>query len=141
MGPLSEAALLDALRSPDQHVRWHAARGLGQIGNAEGVDALAEGLLDDSAEVRWAAAHALGNLDLAALPAVLHMLTHHQVTEQLRQVSLHALNSMQSTKAQQIAKPVTEALRGRMASVLAPLEARRALATLSKKQMEESLQT
>jgi HEAT repeat protein len=130
LGERGEGALLDALHSPDQHVRWHAARGLGQLGNAQGVDTLAEGLLDESVEVRWAAAHALANLDMQAMPAVLRVITSHPVNEPLRQVALHALHGMQSQKAQQTARPVIEALRGRMAGILAPLEARRVLAAI-----------
>ena len=70
LGICAEPALLQALHHPDNHVRWHAARLLGQIGDPRAVDVLVTGLWDEDQQVRWATARVLANLDMPAVPAM-----------------------------------------------------------------------
>lgn len=95
---LAEPALMAALHHPDAHVRWHAARALGQIGDPFAVDALADGLNDEKQEVRWASARVLANLDGPAIPAILKVLARSPINEPLRQAAFHALNSMTASR-------------------------------------------
>lgn len=109
----------EALLHPNQHVRWHAAIGLGQIGDPQGVEILAESLADENAEVRSAAARVLANLDHTpttgglspAARAVLKVLSQRPLTEPLRQAALSALHAMPSESTQRILQPLIAALR------------------------------
>ena len=102
LGRNAEPALLGALHHPDPHVRWHAARALGQIGDLRAVATLAEGLYDDNQEVRWVTARVLANLDAPAIPAVLQVLADQEPSEALRQAAFHALNGMYALRQPEI---------------------------------------
>lgn len=124
LGRLAEPALMAALHHADPHVRWHAARSLGQIGDLLAVDTLAEGLLDEKQEVRWATARVLANLDGPAIPAILKVLTLHPLTEPLRQSAYHALNSMSSSPSlQEYLHPLLDVLRRQSAISTIAVEA------------------
>jgi len=125
MGIRAEPALLHALHHPDPHVRWHAARALGQIGDLRAVDVLADGLVDDNYEVRWTTARVLANLDCAAIPAILKVLSTQPITEPLRQSAHHALNSMPSVHHPEIygyLKPLLDTLHEASAFALIAVE-------------------
>lgn len=63
--------LMEALRSDNESVRYHAAEVLGKIGDAIAVPALIETLGDDSESVRYHVAEALGKIGtLEALQVV-----------------------------------------------------------------------
>jgi hypothetical protein len=127
MGHLAVPAWIAALRHEDSHVRWHAARALGQLGDLRGVDRLAEGLYDENHAVRWATASVLANLDAAAIPAVLRVLTLHVLEEPYRQAVYHALHAMPARQTQEYLNPILEALRGPSAGLEAPVVAQRLL--------------
>lgn len=127
-GPLAEPAYLLALNHPDSHIRWHAARGLGMLGNARAVELLAQGLYDDNLSVRWATAGALARLDAAAVPAILKVLITHKISESLRRASYHALHAMSSPHTQERLRPLLETLRSSGANLRAPGVAQRLLA-------------
>jgi HEAT repeat protein len=135
LGRSAEPALLNALHFPDPHVRWHAARALGQIGDLRAIDTLAEGLYDDNQEVRWTTARVLANLDGPAIPAILQILVRHPVNEPLRQTAFHALNGMSGLHQPEIQaylKPLLDELRRPSAAATsstdAPMIAQRLLA-------------
>jgi HEAT repeat protein len=134
LGRCAEPALLHAAQHPDAHVRWHAARALGQIGDLRTIDILADGLDDESQEVRWVTARVLGNLDVPAIPAILNRLVAHEISEPLRQSAFHALNSMYGLRQPEIfayLKPLLDVLNRRTAisitAVEVPMIARRLL--------------
>ena len=120
MGQLVQDTWLEALHHPVSHIRWHAARGLGQIGDPRAVQILAEGLFDENREVRWATADVLANLESTAIPAILHVITHHPLNEQFRRAAYHALHAMHSRQLQEYLAPLLDALRGSASSVKAP---------------------
>ena len=128
LGRKAEPALVAALEHPDSHIRWHAARTLGQIGDDRAVDALAAGLYDENQAVRWASARVLANLEAAAIPAILGVLCCHSITEPFRQAAFHALHSMPSQQTQVYLKPLLQVLGSPGASVAAPAVANRMLA-------------
>ena len=129
LGSLAVPAWLQALSHPDAHIRWHAARGLGEVGDARSVQLLAEGLCDENQPVRWVSARVLARLDAAAVPAILTVLSRQKLNEPFRQAAYHALHSMLSRRTQERIKPVLEALRSPAASVEAPAAAQRLLAS------------
>lgn len=137
LGSLVETTWLEALQHPNRHIRWHAAIGLGQIGDPVGAEILAESLCDENPEVRSAAARTLGSLDttghrpgtsgpiFAAPPeaeadfprrlsqaarAVLQVLVKTPLTEPLRQAALAALHQMSSPQTQKHLQPLIQAL-------------------------------
>ena len=124
---MAEPALLKALDHPDSHIRWHAARGLGQIGDASGIDVLAEGLHDENQAVRWATASVLARLDATAVPAILKTLTENELNEPFRQAAVHAMSAMPSSQTRAYLAPVLDALRGPAAQIEAPITANRLL--------------
>jgi len=127
MGSLVESTWLEALNYPDNHIRWHGARGLGNIGNAKYAFTLAEGLLAEKQVVRWATADALAKLGENGLPATLTIISQYELTEQSRRAAYHALHGIVSRRVQLRIEPLLEALRGPAASLEAPAIAQRLL--------------
>lgn len=128
LGPAAEDVLLLALLHPDSHIRWHAARSLGQIGMLHGLDILAEGLRDEHPAVRWATADVLANLDTPAIPYILRMMIDHPMDERFRAAIIHSLHAMSSHAAQSYLKPLLVALRDPTAAYEAPVIAQKMLA-------------
>ncbi len=135
LGRKAEPALLHALHHDNPHVRWHAARALGQIGDLRALGPLTEGLYDDNQEVRWTTARVLANLDAPAIPAILQVLCTQPINEPLRQSAYHALNSMACLRQPEIhayLAPIMDVLRQQNAisiiSLDAPMIAQRMLA-------------
>ena len=127
LGELAKSTWLKALDHPNSHIRWHAARGLGEIGEVRYAMILAEGLRDKNYVVRWASADVLAQLGAEAVPSTLTMLTHHKLDEQFRQAAFHALNGITSRRIKEPLKPLLDALRGPAAGVEAPMLAHRLL--------------
>lgn len=127
MGDQARACWESALQHPDSHIRWHAARGLGQIGDVRAIEVLVEGLFDENQAVRWSTGRVLAHLNATAIPAILDILTRRRINEPTRQAVIYALNAMPSKLAQGYLKPLLEALKGPAASVNAPRTAQRML--------------
>jgi HEAT repeat protein len=127
MGGKMKIAWLSALGHPDSHIRWHAARGLGQAGDAASVKILAEGLLDENHAVRWATADLLAYLGEVSVPAVLELIIRHPLTEPFRQSAFHALHAITNEATQERLRPLIKALGAPTARLEAPAEAQRIL--------------
>jgi len=117
LGPLAKSAWQDALDHPDSHIRWHAARALGEMGDTSMATLLAEGLRDDDYVVRWATADVLARLGAEGVTATLTMLTRYPITEQFRQAAYHALHGNVSSEVQKRLKPLLDSMRGVAASI------------------------
>ncbi len=124
-GEKARQVWIRALSHADSHIRWHGARGLGQIGDPQALDVLVTGLLDENQAVRWATARVLANLNSTAIPAILHALSHYPLTEPFRQAAYHALHAMPSKRTQEYLAPLLEALRSPAANLHAPRIAQR----------------
>lgn len=120
LGLLAEPALLEALNHPDAHIRWHAARALGEVGDDRAITLLAEGLVDENRSVRWASAEALAHLDLAAVPTILALLSRHKLDVQQREAIAHALRSMPLRSTRDMLHPLLMALDSASAGYDAP---------------------
>ncbi len=127
LGEMAKSSWLDVLDHPDNHIRWHAARALGDIGDARSSMILAEGLMDENYSVRWATADVLAHMGAGAVQATLKVISRHKLKEPTRQAAYHALHGIVSRKVQVRIKPLLDALRGPAASVEAPAIAQRLL--------------
>jgi hypothetical protein len=132
LGDTVADTLVIALTYPDSHVRWHAARALGQIGNPRGIESLVEGLHDEQPAVRWATASVLASLDAQAIPYIFRSMIRQPMSEPYRQAVYHALHAMPSHHTRIYLQPLLEALQGSAASVQAPAVAQKMLAEWKK---------
>jgi len=112
LGPRAKSVWLDALDHPDKHIRWEAAHGLGQMGDARAALTLAEGLLDESYVVRWTSANVLARLGEKGILSILCVLRNHKVNEAVRQAAYHALNDCSSPKDRERVEPLLNILIG-----------------------------
>lgn len=128
LGETVSETLVEALNHPDSHVRWHAARALGQIGNPTGIETLVSGLHDEHPAVRWATASVLASLDAPAIPYILRDLIRRPMSETYRQAVYHALHAMPSRHTRLYLQPLLEALQGSAATVQGPAIAQKMLA-------------
>lgn len=115
LGKLGEAArpvLMMALDHPDEHIRWHAARFLAELGDARAADVLADGLCHANAAIRRASVQALGYLDARAVPAILALWGRSTLDEPSRQAACQALFAMQVPATRHRLQPLLEALHG-----------------------------
>jgi HEAT repeat protein len=127
MGEKAKLAWLSALSHPDSHIRWHAARGLGQAGDASSIRILAEGLLDDNHAVRWATADLLAYLGDVSVPVVLELILQYPLAEPFRESAYHALHSITSQATRERLKPLLKVLDSPTARIEAPVEAQQIL--------------
>lgn len=125
LGLLAAPALVEALSHPDGHIRWHAARSLGEAGDPRAVHLLAEGLYDEVYNVRWATSDVLSKLGEPAVLAVLELLSQRPPDEPARQAIYHALHGLVSAELRARLAPLLEALHGPAADLEAPLVAQR----------------
>jgi HEAT repeat protein len=126
LGRKAIPGLLPAISHPDSHVRWHAARALGVIGDKRAVRELAEGLADDNEVVRWASANALAVLEKESIPAILEVIGSHTMNEAFRQAVFHALHAMKEETRSKL-QPLIETLSSPGTSAVAPAVAARLL--------------
>ena len=126
LNTLKEAAFitwLQLLKAPKPHVRWHAACGLRDIGNARAANNLAEAVFDDDFSVRWAAAEALAMLGAPAVPEILQRIAQGVLAEDACQAAYHVLQQLAPCIGHNRLQPLLEALRHRNAPNEAPLRA------------------
>ena len=128
LGKLAEPAWIDLLKHPDSHIRWEAARGLGDIGDARASAILVEGLLDSNYAVRWATADVLARLGECAVPAILKFISYRILNEGSRQAAYHALHGIKSRETRKRLEPLLNALRSSTACGEASIISQRLLA-------------
>lgn len=109
LASIADARVLDplarALRSSDWIVRMYAARAMGRIKDPGSIQSLLPLLQDHVKAVREEASSALAAIGEAAIPALLHTLTHQDWL-----VRLHAVESLGKTKSPKAVEPLLSAL-------------------------------
>ncbi len=123
IGSPAVPALVRALESPSEHVRWEAAKALGKIADASAAPALVRTLEDEKAAVRWLAATALINLGRDALAPLLIGLEGHSDSIWFRDGAHHVLRSLIRDGVADEAIPVLDALEDLEPSIEAPVAA------------------
>ena len=128
MGVAVLPVLYEKLSSPDWHVRWEAAKALGQIGDPSAAEALVGLLQDDDTSVRWAAMGSLINLGRGSLRSVLEALTRDFHSSRLREGVHHILHTLHNRgKLTGVEAEVFHALEGAAPGVEAAWAANKAL--------------
>lgn len=89
-------ALIEALKDPEDQVRWEAAKALTQIPDPRAADALVEAL-KDSFSIRWLASEALINIGEPAFVPVLRGLLANPDAPRLREGAHHVLTGLKRT--------------------------------------------
>lgn len=128
LGKYATDAWITALQHPDSHIRWHAARGLGELGDLRAIPILAAGLRDQNAAVRWATSGLLARMGSRAVPAILQEISRGPLDEPARQAAYHALHGMTGHNLPARLEPVLDALHGPGSDLRAPLSAQKLLA-------------
>ena len=125
--------LIKAMSDESDWVRWEAAKALSQIGSPESIQALLEALSDKQFEVRWLAAEGLIRIGRKAIIPLLEALVKHSDSYWLREGIHHVMHDMNKGELRKVLRPVLVALESHEPSLTAPLAARVALNTLTKK--------
>src|SRR5512147_1192404 len=85
--------LYQKLSAPDWHVRWEAAKALGEIGDPSAAQMLVALLQDDDTSVRWAAMGSLIELGRGSIRPTLEALTRDFQSSRLREGAHHVLHT------------------------------------------------
>ena len=110
IGDAAVSALIGALSSPNDQVRWEAAKILSQIKDPTAAPALVNSLEDSNAGVRWLAAETLISLKREGIESLLHGLINHKYSEWLRQGAHHVIRDLTERKEfEQVAAQVLAA--------------------------------
>jgi HEAT repeat protein len=123
IGSPAVPALISALQSPSEHVRWEAAKALCEIAEPSAAPALVKTLEDQKAAVRWLASTALINLGREALVPLLRGLEGHSDSIWFRDGAHHVLRSLIRDGVADEALPVLEALENLEPRIEAPIAA------------------
>jgi HEAT repeat protein len=127
LGELAEDAWLKALEISDSHIRWHAARGLAEIGNTSALRILANGLFNENTTVRWISSESLARVGAKAIPDILEVICTPTFSDECRQSAYHALRSIKTYRASECLKPLVSALSSPSTKQIAQIIARRML--------------
>jgi HEAT repeat protein len=125
LGYLAEFAWQEALGHADPHIRWHAARGLAEIGNLGGLPVIAEALSNENPTVRWVSSDLLAHIGIKAVPQILDVIVRKPFTDECRQSAHHALLSIKTYRAQECLKPLISALSSSSTKQIAQIIAER----------------
>jgi HEAT repeat protein len=125
LGHLTEHAWQEALGHSNPHIRWHAARGLAEIGNYGGLSVIAAALSDENSTVRWLSSDLLAQIGVTAIPQILDVIVRKPFGDECRQSAHHALLSIKSYRAQECLKPLISALSSPSTKMIAQIIAER----------------
>ena len=133
MGAPAVGPLVEALGSSDEHVRWEAAKALGEIADPAAAPALIAALDDQRFAVRWLAAEGLIALKREGVAALLRaLMTASWDNVWLREGAHHVLRSQLGAAFGCHLAPVVAALEGLEPSVTVPASAYHALEALDR---------
>lgn len=127
LGEQAAPVYVEALDHSDSHIRWEAARGLGEIGDTRAATTLAKGLFDESYLVRWASADVLAQMGECGVRATLDILSRNELEDLSRQSAIRALSGPKPQEMHDHIYPLLKCLRGAQGSFCAPQLAKQIL--------------
>jgi HEAT repeat protein len=131
--------LIEALASPNEIVRWEAAKALSELADPTAAPALIEALDDQRFAVRWLAADGLIALKVAGAVALLQALMKASWDNVwLREGAHHVFRSQLGAPFGKHLAPVVAALEGVEPSVTVPAAAYQALKALGQAQEQRA---
>jgi hypothetical protein len=123
-------ALITALESPQEQVRWEAAKALSEISAPEAAPGLVLALEDREFSVRWLAAEGLVAIGHRSIEPLLEALVERGDHQWLREGAHHVLKSLSKRSSDEALAPVLIALDGVEPELVVPPAAQAALKTL-----------
>jgi HEAT repeat protein len=133
IGQPAVPALIKALQSPSEHVRWEATKALIDIRDARAASSLVKALEDPEPAVRWLAAEALVVLGCDGLIPLLEGLEQRSSSVWFRDGAHHVLHALARDGVAEEARPVLEALEDIEPPVEVPIAAHDVLEQLRNK--------
>jgi hypothetical protein len=124
--------LAEALKSPNELVRWEAVKALGEIGDPETAPALVKALEDGEFEIRWLAAKGLVGMNVKGLKPLFQALIQHADSAFLREGAHHVLHDLAKGELRPYLAPVLIALEDFEPTVQVPGAVLRAMEMLEK---------
>lgn len=126
-------SLIETLRDVNEHLRWEAAKALGEIRDKTAAAALVVALEDESSGIRWLAAEGLIALGQPTLPQLLPALVRRADSIWLREGALHVLHLLAHQGLADETRPVVAALEGPEPTVAVPFAAGDAIEQLAER--------
>jgi HEAT repeat protein len=110
IGHAAVGALVEALTSKHEWVRWEAAKTLAQIGDPSATQALIRALQDKMFDVRWLAAEGLIHIGEKAIKPLLEAVIQQPDSLWIREGTHHILHELPENNLRELMKPVLHAL-------------------------------
>jgi HEAT repeat protein len=130
VGQPAVPALLTALASSHEQVRWEAAKALSEIAAPEAAPGLTATLEDRDFSVRWLAAEGLVAIGHRSIEPVLEALVERGDRQWLREGAHHVLKALSKRGSYEAIAPVLAALEGMEPELVVPPAAKAALKKL-----------
>jgi len=131
IGQPAVPALIAALASPQEQVRWEAAKTLSEIAAPESAPGLVLALEDRDFSVRWLAAEGLVAIGHGSIQPLLEVLVERGDHQWLREGAHHVLKVLSKRGSYEAIAPVLAALEGLEPELVVPPAAKAALKTLT----------
>ncbi len=112
IGEAALPSLVELLGSPQDRLRWEAAKALTEFPDSAAIPGLVALLDDPKSEIRWLAAVGLVNMGNRPVPQVLQALTEHAGSKGFRDASHHVFHDLSERNGvlRDILKPVLAVL-------------------------------
>jgi HEAT repeat protein len=133
IGEPAAPALVAALSSPEEQVRWEAAKALSEIAAPASAPGLVAALEDREFSVRWLAAEALVAIGHRSIVPVLEGLVQRGHSQWLRDGAHHVLKALSRRTASEELARVLAAIEGPEPELVAPPAAQSALEAMGHK--------
>ena len=127
VGQPAVPALLTALVSSHEQVRWEAAKALSEIAAPESAPGLVTALADREFSVRWIAAEGLVAIGHRSVEPLLEALVARGDRQWLREGAHHVLKALSKRGSHEAIAPVLAALEGMEPELVVPPAAKAAL--------------
>ena len=123
-------SLMTALASPQEQVRWEAAKALSDIAAPESAPSLVSALEDREFSVRWIAAEGLVAIGHRSVEPLLEALVVRGDRQWLREGAHHVLKVLSKRGSYEAIAPVLAALEGMEPELVVPPAAKAALKSM-----------